>query len=336
MTARMTLTPQMAEYEQKFTDGGEVRWMPYLMYFHPVDHRSGVINTDSAGFRYSESLTTRFSVADGGNSSGAVRLLVGSSTVFGIGASADSQTLASRLTQNDTRGQHWLNFGGRSFNSTQELVLFTLNRHRLPKVEEIVLFSGFNNLGLARQPENYRGEYGAFFNCHQFFDALAPAQSAPASWSLSNLFGKTQEEPEPVAPQSMEEQIEYAANLTLQHLDIWRALAADMGAKLTFILQPLAGWVRETASPEEQQLFAELDQAGNFTEVYGDILQTSVREAYAQRLRVGTQDMGVGFVDITPMLAEALSPEDWLFVDRIHFTDFGNDLVSKLILDVTR
>lgn len=52
MTARMTLTPQMAEYEQKFTDGGEVRWLPYLMYFHPTDHRSFVVNTDSAGFRY--------------------------------------------------------------------------------------------------------------------------------------------------------------------------------------------------------------------------------------------------------------------------------------------
>jgi len=335
MTARMTLTPQMAEYEQKFTDAGEVRWLPYLMYFHPTDHCSSVVNTDSVGFRYSESLATRYSVADGAHSSGAVRLLAGSSTVFGIGASADSQTLASRLTQNDSRGQRWINFGGRSFNSTQELMLFILNRHRLPRVDEIVLFSGFNNLGLARQPENYRGEHGAFFNCHQFFDALAPAQPTSTSWRLSNLFGKAQE-PEPAAPQSMQQQIDYAANLTLQHLDIWRALAADMGAKLTFILQPLAGWVRETGSPEEQQLFAELDQAGNFTDVYGDILQTSVRETYAQRLRVGAQKMGVGFVDITPLLAEALSPEDWQFVDRIHFTDFGNDLVSKLILDVTR
>ena len=334
MTARMTLTPQMAEYEQKFTDNGEVRWLPYLMYFHPTAHRSSVINTDTAGFRYSESLGTSYSVVDDGENKSAVRLLAGSSTVFGIGASADSWTLSSRLTENDPRGQRWINFGGRSFNSTQELLLFTLNRHRLPKVDEIVLFSGFNNLGLARQPEEYRGDNGAFFNCHQFFDALAPAQSASSSWTLSNFFGKGQQ-PSPPAPPSMQEQIDYAANLTLQHLDIWRALAKDMGAKLTFILQPLAGWVRETGSPEEEQLFAELDQAGNFTEVYGDILQTSVREAYAQRLRAGAHAMGVGFADITPLLAEALGPQDWQFVDRIHFTDAGNDLVSKLILDVT-
>jgi lysophospholipase L1-like esterase len=69
--------------------------------------------------------------------------------------------------------------------------------------------------------------------------------------------------------------------------------------------------------------------------VYGDILQTSVRVAYAQRIREGAQSMGVEFVDISPLLAEALRPHDWQFVDRIHFTDAGNDLVSKIILDVT-
>ncbi|MBU1282608.1 MAG: SGNH/GDSL hydrolase family protein [Gammaproteobacteria bacterium] len=334
MTARMTLTPQMVEYEQKFTDAGEVRWLPYLMYFHPANHRSPVVNTDTAGFRYSESLGIRYSVADGGNSCGAVRLLAGSSTVFGIGASADNQTLSSYLSKNDPRGLRWINFGGRSFNSTQELLLFTLNRHRLQKVDEIVLFSGFNNLGLARQPAEYRGEHGAFFNCQQFFEALPPTRPASSSWSLSNLFSKPQKPPAPALP-SMQEQIDYAADLTLQQLDIWRVLAADMRAKLTFILQPLAGWVRQIGSPEEELLFAELDKAGNFTEVYGDILQASVREAYAQRLREGAQSMGVGFVDITPLLAEALGPDDWQFVDRIHFTDAGNDLVSKLILDVT-
>lgn len=335
MTARMTLTPQMIEYEQKFTDAGEVRWLPYLMYFHPANHRSPVVNTDAAGFRYSESLGVKYSVAEGGNSCGAVRLLAGSSTVFGIGASADSHTLSSCLSKNDPRGLRWLNFGGRSFNSTQELLLFTLNRHRLQKVEEIVLFSGFNNLGLARQPAEYRGEHGAFFNCQQFFDAFAPVQPIASSWSLSALFGKAQKSPVPALP-SMPEQIAYAAELTLQQLDIWRALAADMQAKLTFILQPLAGWVRQNGSPEEELLFAELDRAGNFTELYGDILQTPVREAYAQRLREGAQKMGVGFFDITPLLAEALRADDWQFVDRIHFTDAGNDLVSKLILDITR
>lgn len=146
MTARIKLTPQMAEYEQKFTDGGEVRWLPYLMYFHPTDHRSEVVNTDTSGFRYSELLGIQYSVANSRHAK-SVRVLAGSSTVFGIGASSDAWTLPSRLAENDPDSKPWINFGGRSFNSTQELTLFTLYRHLLPKVDEIVLFSGFNNLG---------------------------------------------------------------------------------------------------------------------------------------------------------------------------------------------
>ena len=53
------------------------------------------------------------------------------------------------MAERDPRDEFWINFGGRSFNSTQELILFTLHRHLLPPIKEIVLFSGFNDLGLA-------------------------------------------------------------------------------------------------------------------------------------------------------------------------------------------
>ena len=52
--ARSALTPQMAAYMEKFADSGDIRWMPYLMYFHPARHASAVVNTDAVGFRYSE------------------------------------------------------------------------------------------------------------------------------------------------------------------------------------------------------------------------------------------------------------------------------------------
>jgi hypothetical protein len=331
MSARQELTPQMADYEKKFTDGGEVRWLPYLMYFHPAGHRSPVVNTDASGFRYSERDGVRYSVADHAGIHSA-RLLAGSSTVFGIGASADRWTLSSRLSENDRRGAPWLNFGGRSFNSTQELILFTLYRHLLPKVEEIVLFSGFNNLGLARQPSQSRLEHGAFFNCNQFFDAFRP-EPAGRRKGLS-LFGRGDAEEPVEPPPSLDAQIDYAADLTLRHLDAWRALAADLGAKLTFILQPLAGWIRQKGSPQEEALFAELDRAGRFSDVYGDILTRDACNAYAAKLSDGASKLGVKFVNLTPFIAEALKPDQWLFVDRIHFTDQGHDFVSKLILDV--
>lgn len=327
----------MLDYEAKFTDGGEVRWLPYLMYFHPNGHRSKTVNTDVSGFRYSEVDGRAYSVADH-DGLDSVRLLAGSSTVFGIGASCDAWTLSSRMTVNDPRPQPWLNFGGRSFNSAQELMLLTLYRHLLPKVEEIVLFSGFNNLGLARLPASARGEHGAFFNCNQFFDAFGTdasraAHSKGMSVMQRLLGGKNgAAASEPVPP--MTEQIGYAADLTLRHLEIWRVVANDLGAKLTYVLQPLAGWVRDIGTSQEETIFAELDELGRFSDTYGDILQQRVNIEYATQLEAGTKNMGVDFINLSPILAGRVGPDQWLFVDRIHFTDEGYDYVARQLLEV--
>lgn len=318
-------------YQEKFADSGDVRWLPYLMYFHPPSHRSEVVNTDESGFRYSERKGQRLSLRNC-DPSNPVRLLAGSSTVFGIGASADRWTLASRLSENDTRPEPWLNFGGRSFNSTQELLLLVLYLHLLPPVKEIVLFSGFNNLGLARLPSSQRMEHGAFFNCSDFFDALKPAKSNGLKGIGTKLFGpaETAEVPLP----SITQQIEYATELTVRHLHLWHLIAQELDAKLTYVLQPLSGWVRAEGCREEEALFTELDRLGRFTEVYGDILRKDVCLQYAQALRAGIEPLGVRFINLSPVLADSLKPDQWLFVDRIHFTDDGHDFVSRLLLEL--
>lgn len=331
MSSRSRLTPQMMAYQEKFADSGDVRWLPYLMYFHPPGHRSDVVNTDHSGFRYSEKNGQRLSLRSC-ESSEAVRLLAGSSTVFGIGASADRWTLASRLNDNDTRPEPWLNFGGRSFNSTQELLLLVLNKHLLPPVEEIVLFSGFNNLGLARLPASQRLEHGAFFNCGDFFNALKPAKATGLKGIGTKLFGSPQAVEAPLP--TISQQIEYATELTVRHLHIWHLIAQELGAKLTYVLQPLSGWVRPEGCREEEELFSELDRLGRFTEVYGDILRRDVCLQYGQALRTGIEALGVRFINLSPVLSEALKPDQWLFVDPIHFTDDGHDFVSRLLLEL--
>lgn len=333
MSSRSRLTPQMIAYQEKFADSGEIRWLPYLMYFHPAAYRSAVVNTDESGFRFSESNGKRFSVRNCDTSRPA-RLLAGSSTVFGIGASADCWTLSSRLTEHDTSAEPWLNFGGRSFNSTQELMLLVLNRHLLPPISEVVLFSGFNNLGLARLPEGLRQEHGAFFNCTDFFDALSPPSSPNLGALTRKLFTRDTNETKQLP--SLDQQIAYAADLTARHLVIWQLLVASLGAKLTFVLQPLSGWVRPEGCAEEETLFAELDQLGRFTEVYGDILSEAVCDQYAHALRARIEPLGVDFVNLSPLLRKQLRPDQWLFVDRIHFTDDGHDFVARLLLDILR
>ena len=227
------------------------------------------------------------------------------------------------------RPSPWLNLGGRSHNSTQEIVLYALTKHHLPRTEQIVLFSGFNDLGLARLPASLRGESGAFFMCNTFFDRL----SSNGNGRLARFRGRHSKGEDGGSILDLDSQIEYAADLVLRHLDLWRALASDAGARLTFVLQPLAGWVREVGTSEEEALFAQLDELGRFSDIYGDIARPEVGREYAARLRKGCDEMGIRFVDITPTISAAIEPTDWIFVDRIHFTDDGYDLVARLLLE---
>jgi hypothetical protein len=335
---RATLTPQMLEYDAKFSDAGEIRWLPYLMYFHPPSHTSAVVNTDSLGFRYATHERGRIAVADSRDHD-AVSVLAGSSTVFGMGATSDAATIASRLNHySGGDSAPWLNFGGRSHNSVQEILLYALNKHRLPRTEQIVLFSGFNDLGLARLPASRRLESGAFFMCNDFFERMGGSGNGQVRGlsRLRRLRAGDDEQADEDTILDLDAQIAYAADLVLRHLDLWRALATDVGAKLTFVLQPLAGWVREVGTTEEEALFAQLDELGRFSDMYGDIAQVPVGREYASQLRTGCERMGVDFVDISPKLAAAIDPTDWIFVDRIHFNDFGYDLVAKLLLDELR
>ncbi|ORT57082.1 SGNH/GDSL hydrolase family protein [Streptomyces sp. CB03238] len=335
---RAALTPQMLQYAEKFDDRGDIRWLPYLMYFHPAGHTSDVVRTDKIGFRLSEGQGQRAS-AGGEVPDGPVRLIAGSSTVFGIGASSDAHTLASRLWDKHAPSSPWLNFGGRSFNSAQELLLFTLYRHLVPSIDEIVLFTGFNNLGLARLPQHLQGDHGAFFNGHEYAEQVRAARLAKFRENgLSRRAAhKALAEPQTDhTPPSLDEQIDRATELTIRHLDNWRLLAAGLGAKLTFVLQPLAPWVREQPCSEESRLFAELDAIADFGRAYGDICTVDAGRRYARALSAGCERIGVPFLDMNPVLAEAADPGQWLFVDRIHFTDEGHDIVAGLLTDRLR
>jgi hypothetical protein len=120
----------MRDYDEL---GMRQEWVPHLMYFHPRNVALKSVTTDEFGFRN----TT------GAKPGAPTALLVGGSSVFGIGATSDAMTIPSLL--NTATKYSWLNFGGRAFNSTQEAILVHLSNTK--KIEgPIVVMSGANNL----------------------------------------------------------------------------------------------------------------------------------------------------------------------------------------------
>jgi hypothetical protein len=331
-TQRAALTPQMLQYDV-FDDRSEARWMSYLMYFHRPNYHSDVINTDRLGFRLTHGRDDHASPG-GRLPGGPVRLFAGSSTALGIGSTSDATTIPSRLWSAYAPATPWVNFSGRSYSSAQELLLFLLYRHLLPEIDEIVLFSGLNNLALARLPEEQRGDHGAFFYCGEFFDQMNELKSKLRKAKLGlrrRVRGGAAVSAADEAVPPLEERITYAAELHGLHLENWRMLAGD--TKITFVMQSLATWVREDPSPQERLVFGELDETSNFWSIYGDIATKEAGRAYADELRGVCEKQGVTFIDINPLLAEAATEQDWLYVDRAHHTDHGHDIVAKLLAD---
>ncbi|MEV1320280.1 Inducer of phenazine A [Micromonospora arborensis] len=333
MTSQLAeLTPHMVHYNERLYEDGTFRWLPYLMYFHPADYRSEVVNTDAIGFRITHGKDEQASPGSRLPRE-PVKLLVGSSSVFGVGATNDAATLPSRLWSHHAPRRPWLNFGGRSHNSTQELLLFMLYRHLLPPVEEIVIYSGFNNLGLAKLPDLVQGDHGAFYLCNDYFAKVSELRKSQRT--AGGRFRRQQAtNTDAEAPvKNVDQQIAHAADLTLRHLDTWRVFASALGARLSFVLQPLAPWVRERPAAEEEALFRELDERFSFTAMHGDVTQPEVGRRYATALRDGCSRQQVNFLDMNTVLAAAAGPDDWIFVDRCHCTDAGYDLVARLLTE---
>ena len=310
----------MRDYDEL---GTKQEWVPHLMYFHPRNTANKTVSTDDRGLR----ATT--SVQDSRRNA----LLIGSSAVFGIGATSDAATISSRL--NELTKLNWLNFGGRAFNSTQEVLLVQLAN--IKKVAgPLVMLSGVNNLIRALMPGSYSSMYGAFFQQSLFEKQMAIA--AVGNRELSRMlfvgvrakFGLTKKSIATAQTKSAKA-ASYATMLTVFERDCeyLQMIAKNFGTTSSFVLQPFAPWLNKTLATQEKQLFALLDQeADGFLLVLREIAE--YRDQYAKDLRAICSKVGMKYLNLNE--APELQQPDWLFVDRVHLTDNGYDAVARLLV----
>ncbi|ACU37793.1 IopA [Actinosynnema pretiosum subsp. pretiosum] len=319
----------MKQYED--LTAGEFRWLPYLVFFNRVDYRSDVVTTDAGGFRTSHGPGGAHSLA-GPRAPGEVSVLLGGSPAFGFGATRDERTITSELSRGPGAAA-WLNLGAPAFNSTQELVLFLLHRHELPRLRDVVVFSGLNNLVVAGLPDA-RADYGQFFFSGEFFRQLGvpdpSEQIRQPRWALGGLarrIGRKGGAPEPErGAGTLRERIDLAVERTTRDLERLAELAAPTGARVHFVLQPVERWTGKTRSPEERALIEEAPpERAAVWNLFGPVLDREVHERYRDRVAAACAERSLSFFDANPVLD---SP-DWHFVDPVHLTDEGNRVVAR-------
>jgi len=116
-------------------------------------------------------------------------------------------------------------------------------------------------------------------------------------------------------------------------LGYFAMLAAARGTRCTFVLQPFAPWIAKAFTPQERELFALLDaEQDEFAPVANEMALRG--DAYRRDLASICADAGVAFVDANA--APAFAGAEWMFVDRLHLTDAGQDAAARLIASALR
>lgn len=328
LSDRNKIVPQMEDYDRV----GD-QWVPYLMRFDRPLRDFATVSTDEWGFRNSvgrngETINVSNLVqAQDASPSG---VIVGSSAVFGVGSSHDRFTIPSVL--NKTTETVWLNFGGRAFNSTQELILFLLH---LPKrVDRLVLFSGVNNITLAFLSPSTSPVYNSFFFQSVFERAMAnPADEfigvrRAVARVLRELRHRLLPEIRQPAKQNLGGSYQDVLRCFNRDLRAFKAVADGLGIPLHFALQPLATWMDKPLASEEKDIFGILDSMSMDWQVLAHRIM-GVRDSYFLDVELICRDLSVDFCNVN--LAPEFLTEEWLFVDRVHLTDRGCEVAAKVL-----
>jgi hypothetical protein len=329
------LTPQIRDIDD-FLSPVNVRWLPYTMFSQPKNYRSKTVNTDELGFRFTRVGDKILKAADEYDENTPVSLVFGGSTAMGTGTTSDAHTLSSCLSQ--IREENWLNFGVRAYNATQELILFMLHQHRFKKIEHVVILSGMNSLVIEGLPEEFRSDHGQYYYSYEYpyymsFYNLQQMQKEKNL--LQRIVNALKFHEETILTDEgidTEERIKRVADSTARALSQWKALLAPYGASLTFVLQPLSTWTKDSMTPEEAEVNHAIDSCpNNFWRMFGNILGKEVYPQYANALRTKCEELGVPFHDLNALIRNSDFLNEYIFVDRLHFNDFGHSEVSKII-----
>ena len=337
----------MCEYDRI----GDI-WLPYIMFYHQENYSSLVVNTDSRGFRVS--IKNNLAVKDFKNENDLpVAILIGGSTAFGVGATDDSKTITSLL--NAKSDLLWFNFGGRAFNSTQEILLFLLNHHHLKNINKVVIFSGINNLAIYYSSKKFNQDYGQLFFHSQFnkqmnygtidnkkkiilaisnflfhkkVDDIINYKYLSKNDFLKKLFWEIRHKHG--VKEVVWDELENSTNNKKDILKVferdlsnWQLLSNALGFKIYYVLQPFANWMARTKSKEEEDLFSILDDYRPAWKVLKNKIGHDVYLWFRESLGEICEKFGINFIDMNSLLLNPALDGKWLFVDRIHLTDLG-------------
>tara|TARA_A100001037_G_C15123017_1_gene624823 strand:- start:304 stop:1242 length:939 start_codon:yes stop_codon:yes gene_type:complete len=293
-------------------------WLPFVMDSIKPGITTDALNCSPLGFRYSINRLGKC-IAPGDELQGPVSLLVGGSTVFGVGASSDELTVPSLLAKR--RDENWFNLGTRGATLAQNLAQFMIFRQLIGPVKDIVILGGWNDVTVFQMAPLFARYYGLFHGFTLYFKTMNRSDVDitkreiifPEQWSSLIKLSIDKQETRPFFREHM-------SNV----LDNWKFVADGLGARIQFVAQPVSFCCPHDLTEMERQWFATKSNLTSFEQA-----AQSFREWYLDMLAEECGAVDMPFANSNDAFGEGV--EEPLFIDPVHLTDRGNEEMATVI-----
>ena len=341
---RYKVFPQMMDYDTMASG----QFAPYSMLAGPYNFRSERVNTDGLGFRWTKS-NEEISSVEKINEYSVVNIIVGGSTVFGVGSADDSTTISSKL-ENLTQ-QKWINFGVRGCNSIQEYIHLIQNLHKAKKINNLIFVSGINDLYLTLVNEtNDKYDFGfgakyskisAYHPYHQSF-AIFFSKIYGLDYNLlikmskrKMIFPFNQKANDDVKILDFSKRIDRMLMQYKRNFKLYKGLQSSFEIKnVCFIFQPIIYWSKKTYSKNENnviKLLNKLQKDSPWIEFKEHLVNSDLRERLDYFFNDQATKSNISYFNSNYLFRN--ETED-CFVDSVHLTDFGNYKIAQKITEI--
>jgi hypothetical protein len=332
-------------------------WKPFVMFFNQANFKSRVYNLDKFGFRFNDLSNLKNLDLEKDNSifnekifskSKETASLVGGSSAFGTGASSDSFTVSSILSKKTNT--HFFNLGCSAFSGFQEIILFQTFINLLKNTKKVIIFSGLNDIFLTHYLSTFDPVFGFHYFSQRYIEGMiqstlswkrnlvksifGPFIKHNANWNsvtrkqLLNFLLKKNEFKKP----DLSNKKEILKDLVEKNFQFWANIQRGMGIKIIYALQPCANWCEKDFSDEEKEIFSVTDTTTQRPYQIWKMLDKTLYTYYKNLIEENCNHFNFDFVDCNDYFSNNNFNKQWLFVDRAHLTDLGNEKVAELIM----
>lgn len=345
MHPRLKHYPHHADY---MAHANEYR--PFVDAMGQPNFRSRSLNSDELGFRvqhYRDGEPIDFNRLK--SRVQACNLMLGSSTAFGVTATADRNVTPALLTQETLPCINW---AVRGATCQQELILYLTLRYLLPEQRNIVLLTGMNDVCLAVMRgaiayPHFGSIFGEDFFFRQFVDYVTDAyrtkleqrrlrewvdglwrRSEFVRWLTRYLMRKSEKQVAQRLTLSPEEQFSTVCRHLANTMETWGAIQSSSGSRLHYVLQPALGWTAKPLAPVEAECFGEDMRTIPTVPLFTD---HALYVRFRDHAKSCCDAAGIRFYDANEWFGEPRFAAEDVFTDSCHFNDRGYGLLAGML-----